>query len=66
MKTFWAVTSAYHDDGRVTANIVGTREADTRPAAGYMEMARCDLYTDWFEGRDRAEAYARFCNTSGC
>ena len=61
MKTFWAVTSAYYDDGRVTANIVGTREADTRPAAGYMEMAKCDLYTDWFDTREKAEAFVDEC-----
>lgn len=64
MKTFWAVTSAYHDDGRVTANIVGTREADTRPQAGYMEMARCDLYTDWFDTREKAEAFVDECRAS--
>lgn len=64
MKTFWAVTSAYHDDGRVTANIVGTREADTRPAAGYIEMARCDLYTDWFDSKDKAQAFVDECRAS--
>ena len=64
MKTFWAVTSAYYDDGRVTANIVGTREADTRPAAGYMEMARCDLYTDWFDSEDKAQAFVDECRAS--
>lgn len=64
MKTFWAVTSAYHDDGRVTANIVGTREADTRPAAGYMEMARCDLYTDWFDTKEKAQAFVDECRAS--
>ena len=61
MKTFWAVTSACHDDGRVTANIVGTREADTRPAAGYMEMEKCDLYTDWFDSKDKAQAFVDEC-----
>ena len=64
MKTFWAVTSAYHDDGRVTANIVGTKEADTRPSAGYMEMARCDLYTDWFDSKEKAEAFVEECRAS--
>lgn len=64
MKTYFAVTSAYYDDGRVTANIVGTREADTRPAAGYMEMAKCDLYTDWFDTREKAEAFVDECRAS--
>ena len=64
MKTFWAVTSAYHDDGRITANIVGTKEADTRPAAGYMEMARCDLYTDWFDTKEKAQAFVDECRAS--
>ena len=64
MKTFWAVTSAYHDDGRITANIVGTREADQRPVAGYMETARCDLYTDWFDSKDKAQAFVDECRAS--
>ena len=64
MKTFWAVTSAYYDDGKVTANIVGTREADTRPQAGYRETARCDLYTDWFDSEEKAEAFVEECRAS--
>ncbi len=61
---YWAVTTAFYDNGRVTANIVGTREADARPAAGYMEMARCDLYTDWFDTREKAEAFVDECRAS--
>ena len=64
MKTFWAVTSAYHDDGRVTANIVGHREADQRPAAGYMETSGCDLYTDWFDSKEKAQAFVDECRAS--
>lgn len=64
MKTFWAVTSAYYDDGHVIANIVGTREADQRPAAGYRETARCDLYTDWFDSEDKAQAFVDECRAS--
>lgn len=64
MKTFWAVTSAYYDDGHVIANIVGTREADQRPVAGYVETARCDLYTDWFDTREKAEAFVDECMAS--
>jgi len=61
MKTFWAVTSAYHDDGRVTANIIGTREADTRPQAGYRETRSADIYTDWFDSRQKAQAFVDEC-----
>ena len=63
---YWAVTTAFYDNGRVTANIVTSIEADQKPETRFRETPNADVYTDWFEGRDRAEAYARFCNTSGC
>ena len=59
--TFWVVLSAYYDDGHVTANITGTREADQKPQAGYRETRRADLYTDWFDTREGAEAFVAEC-----
>lgn len=52
--TYWAVLSAYLDDGRVTATVVGTREADQKPQAGYRETRNADLYTDWFDNYQNA------------
>ena len=51
---FWAVTTAFYDNGRVTANIVTSIEADQKPQAGYKETRRCDIYTDWFDNYQNA------------
>ena len=59
--TFWAVTSAYRDDGSVTANIVGIVEASQKPQAGYKETRRADIYTDWFDSHQKAQAFVDEC-----
>lgn len=61
MTTYWAVLSAYYDDGHVIANIVDNRQAETKPAAGYRETRKADLYTDWFDSREKAEAFVDEC-----
>lgn len=64
--TFWGVTTAYYDGGKTKASVVTSVEADQKPETRFRETPNADVYTDWFEDRDRAEAYARFCNTSAC
>ena len=59
--TYWAVTTAFYDNGRVTANIVTSIEADQKPQAGYRETRKCDIYTDWFDTREGAEAFVAEC-----
>ncbi len=59
--TFWAVTSAYYDNGRVTASIVDTIEADRKPQAGYKETRKADIYTDWFDSYQKAQAFVDEC-----
>ena len=59
--TYWAVTSAYKDDGSVTANIVGIVEASQRPQAGYKETRSADIYTDWFDSYQKAQAFVDEC-----
>lgn len=59
--TFWAVTSAYRDDGSVTARIVDTIEADRKPQAGYRETRSADIYTDWFDSYQKAQAFVDEC-----
>lgn len=61
---YWAVTTTFYDNGRVTANIVTSIEADQKPQAGYKETRRCDIYTDWFDTREKAEAFVDECRAS--
>ena len=61
---YWAVLSAYLDDGRIVATVVGTREADQKPQAGYREARDADLYTDWFDTKEGAEAFVNECRES--
>lgn len=59
--TFWAVTTAFYDNGSVTANIVTSVEADQKPQAGYRETRSADIYTDWFDSRQKAQAFVDKC-----
>lgn len=61
MKKYWAVLSAYYDDGHIVANIVESKEADSRPQPGYRQTRRADLYTDWFDSREKAEDFVDEC-----
>ena len=59
--TYWAVTSAYKDDGSVAAAISGMTEASQRPQAGYKETRSADIYTDWFDSYQKAQAFVDEC-----
>lgn len=54
MKTWYCVTSSFDNRGRVTANITATKEAEST----YTSTSRKDIYNDWFESLDEAQAFA--------
>ena len=58
MKTWYCVTSSFDNRGRVTANITATKEAETCPKSTYTSTSRKDIYNDWFESLDEAQAFA--------
>ena len=58
MKTWYCVTSSFDNRGRVTANITATKEAETCPESTYTSTSRKDIYNDWFESLDEAQAFA--------
>ena len=58
MKVFYCVCSSYYDDGRVVANVIGSKVADEKPASDYKAGRRCDNYFDWFDNEAEAEAFA--------
>ena len=57
MKTFWCVTTAVYDNGRVVANITSTVEAVSKPENDFKSTKRKDIYHDWFEGHKEAEKF---------
>ena len=59
MKTFWCVTTAVYDNGRVVANITSTVEAVSKPENDSRSTARKDIYHDWFESQEDAENFVK-------
>jgi len=56
-KLYWCVTSTYDDRGRVTAAITATKEAASRPEQTYTSTRRKDIYHDWFDSQEEAQAF---------
>ena len=64
LKTFWAVTTAFYDDGRVVANITNKLMAAVKPENSSKSLKRSDVYTEWFESEQDAAEFvqdARCC-----
>ena len=59
MKKYYAVTSSYFDNGRISVAITDVIEANEQPQNEYHETKRCDVYIDYFESRLEAEAHVQ-------
>ena len=59
LKTFWAVTTAFYDDGRVVSNITDKIQAAIKPEDIYKELKKKDLYIDWFETEAEAREHVQ-------
>ena len=57
MKTYYCVTSAVDDHGRMTAAVTESVEAEQRPKNTCTSTRRKDIYKDWFESRKEAEEF---------
>lgn len=57
MKTYYCVTSAFDDRGRVTANITNTIQAEVQPENTFKETSRKDIYNDWFGSAETARDF---------
>ena len=53
-KPYWCVTSAFHDDGHVTAAITNKIITDKMPESAYRELKRKDIYIDWYASEEEA------------
>lgn len=54
-KTYYCVTSSFHDDGRVTAAITMTRKTTKCPKSHSYSARDRDIYTDWYDNLAVAE-----------
>lgn len=57
MKLWYEVIMCVHDGGRVTANVVGTTEATEKPESSYKSTRIKDIYRDWFDTYEKAQAF---------
>lgn len=54
-KTYYCVTSAYYDNGRVTAAITMTQKAKSKPQDHSTIARDRDIYTEWYDNLSDAE-----------
>ena len=59
MKTYWCVTTSVDDGGRAIANITNTVEAVCKPENSSKSTKRRDIYNDWFESEEEAQAFVK-------
>ena len=59
LKTFYCVTIAIYDDGRVTAGITSTVQSIKKPLSKYKNLRRKDIYNDWFATLEEAQAFIK-------
>ena len=59
LKTYWAVTTAFFDDGRVISNITDEVKAAVKPENVAKSLRRKDLHIDWFESKEAAEQHVK-------
>lgn len=57
LKTYWCVTTSVDDRGRVVAAITDTVEAISKPENTSTSTRRKDIYNDWFESPEEAQAF---------
>ena len=57
MNTYYCVTTAFYDDGRVVAGITDTIEAQVKPENTFTEKRNRDIYNDWFESEAEAMVF---------
>lgn len=55
VKTWYAVTSSFYDNGKVRAAITDTINATVKPESAYKELKRCDVYVDYYDTKEAAE-----------
>lgn len=61
MKTYFCVVTSVDNSGCVTGGIVDKIRAEENPGSTVKVLPRCDIWTDWFESREEAQAFLKKC-----
>lgn len=57
MKTYYCVTTAVYDDGRIISAITSVVEAVCKPENSSKSLKRRDVYNDWFDSQEEAREW---------
>ena len=58
-KTWYEVTVAYFNNGKVFSQITGSRKAARKPEPSEKHYKDKDIFTDWFDSHEEAEGCCR-------
>lgn len=56
-KTFYCVTTMFYDNGHVTSNLTAKLPASKKPKDEYFQTETCDVYHEWFDSIEKANAH---------
>lgn len=59
MKTYYAVTTCFYNDGRVISNITDSMKTDKKPNSTWKSLMTKDIYVDWFASYKQAEEFVQ-------
>ena len=59
MKTYFCVCTTVYDSGRIIAAVVDSKEAENKPENHCTEKRDRDIYADWFDTIEEAEAFVK-------
>ncbi len=55
MSTWCEVTFVYYGNGEAQAMITASKEAEEKPGSTRKQTKSKTIYTEWFEGKEKAE-----------
>lgn len=59
MKTWYCVTTAFDNSGRVMSAITDAKQAESQPESSYTSTAQKDVYCDWFGSMRDAQKHVK-------
>jgi hypothetical protein len=64
MKTYWLVKIVCHEDGAISARLDGSIQTEECPENEMTLTSEMDIYQDWFDSHEIAEAFTEVCRDS--
>lgn len=57
MKKYYGVITTFDDHGKVTANLIDTKEGEKKPENEFKSTKQKDIYIDWFDSLEEANEH---------